>query len=117
MDVRLDVIDALPCASETFLAQLDSADLPAARTLREACEVRARVDKEPCSFADALARTRARARTRDRDATDLAEAVLVRHLAPRCRHVTPGFSAEGRTWAATKPAPIARALASRLADE
>lgn len=114
-DVRLDVIDALPCASETFLAQLDTVDLPAARALRAACEVRAHVDKQPCALGEALARTRSRARTSDADAGDLAEAVLVRHLAPRCRG--PVFGAEGRRWAAGKPAPVARALASRLADE
>jgi hypothetical protein len=115
VDVELDVIDALPCASETFLAQLDSVDLPAARTLRAACEVRARVDKEPCALAEALARTRARARAAPPEAGDLCEAVLVRHLAARCRSGT--WGPEARQWAATKPAPIARAVASRIAKD
>jgi hypothetical protein len=115
VDVELDVIDALPCASETFLAQLDSVDLPAARTLRAACEVRASVDKEPCALAEALARTRARARTAPPEAADLCEAVLVRHLAARCRSGT--WGPEARLWAATKPAPIARAVASRIAKD
>ena len=113
VDVRLDVIDALPCASETFLAQLDAMDLPAARALRDACDVRARTDKETCVLDDALARTRTQLRSRDRDANDLAEAVLVRHLSARCR--TPELGVAGRRWAASKPEPIARALASRLA--
>jgi len=60
VDVQLDVVDALPCASETFLAQLDTVQLPAARTLRAACEVRAHVDQDPCPLPAALARTRVR---------------------------------------------------------
>ncbi len=118
VDVELDVIDALPCASETFLAQLDSVDLPAARTLRVACEVRARVDKEPCALDEALARTRARARTGARstaEAVDLCEAVLVRHLAARCRGGS--FGPAARLWAAGKPVAIARAVASRIAKD
>lgn len=115
IDVRLDVVDALPCASDTFLAQLDGIELPPARALRAACEVRARTDKETCSLDDALARTRARARSNDADANDLAEAVLVRHLSARCRG--PELTAAARRWARTKPAPIAQALASRLAGD
>jgi len=111
VDVRLDVVDALPCASETFLAQLDSVELPAARSLRGACVVRARVDKERCELTEALVHTRSRAGGGD---TDLAEAVLVRHLAARCR--APEFLAQARQWAATKPEPIARAVAPRLLD-
>jgi len=113
VDVQLDVVDALPCASETFLAQLDSVDLPAARMLRVACEVRARVDKEPCRLSEALGRTRARARSATPEAVDLCEAVLVRHLAGRCRDAS--WSASAQLWATSKPAPIARALASRIA--
>ncbi len=112
IDVQLDVIDALPCASETFLAQLDTVAIPAARTLRAACEVRAGVDREPCPLAPALLRTRARVTAlEDRD---LCEAVLVRHLATRCRDDE--WKASARRWAAQKPAPIARAMASRLAS-
>lgn len=116
IDVRLDVVDSLPCASEGFVAQLDTVELPAARSLRSACEVRARVDKESCSLADGLVRVKARASARATeagpDALDLAEAVLVRHLAARCR--TPAFATEARRWASTKPAPIARAVRSRI---
>lgn len=115
IDVRLDVIDALPCASDSFAAQLDSLDVPAARSLRSACEVRARVDKETCALGDGLARVEARARPAGRDALDLCEAVLVRHLAARCR--TPAFAAEARRWASKKPDPVARAVASRIASE
>jgi hypothetical protein len=115
VDVRLDVIDALPCASETFLAQLDTIDLPAARALRAGCEVRSRVDKERCTLDEGLPRAAGRARTAGQDAVDLAEAVLVRHLAARCR--TPEFAASARRWAATKPEPVARAVASRIASE
>jgi hypothetical protein len=113
VDVRLDVIDALPCASETFVAQLDAMELAAARSLRDACDVRAHADTATCALDDALVHARGRLRARDRDANDLAEAVLVRHLSARCR--TPAFVAAGRRWAASKPEPVARALASRLA--
>lgn len=113
IDVRLDVVDALPCASETFLAQLDTVDRPEARSLRGACEVRAHTDKEPCVLDVALAHVRGRLRRPTPDAVDLAEAVLVRHLAARCRE--PGFVADATSWAAGKPEPIAQALASRLA--
>ncbi len=115
IDVELDVIDALPCASETFLAQLDSVDLPAARALRVACEVRARVDRESCALDDALAHTRARTGSAAPAAVDLCEAVLVRHLAARCH--AGSFGAEARLWAAGKPGPIARAVASRIARD
>lgn len=115
VDVQLDVVDALPCASETFLAQLDTVELPAARSLHLACEVRARIDKETCVLDDALAHTRSRARAVEHDAMDFAEAVLVRHLWARCRG--PAFSGPARRWLSSKPPPIARALASRLAGE
>jgi hypothetical protein len=115
IDVRLDVIDALPCASPSFIAQLETMDLPAARALRAACDARARADKETCALDDALAHTRARTAPADRDALDLAEAVLVRYLSSRCR--TPAFVDAARRWAATKPPPIATALAARLVDE
>jgi hypothetical protein len=114
VDVQLDVVDALPCASETFLAQLDTVELPAARSLHLACEVRARIDKETCVLDDALAHTRSRARAVEHDAMDFAEAVLVRHLWARCRG--PAFSAPARRWLSSKPPPIARALA-RLVGE
>ena len=115
VDVQLDVIDALPCASETFLAQLDAMKPQAARALHDACDVRTRVDKETCMLDEALVRVRERGRTRgaSREAGDLAEAVLVRHLSARCR--TPAFVDAARRWAASKPAPVARALATRLA--
>jgi hypothetical protein len=115
IDVRLDVVDALPCASETFLAQLDAVDLRAARALRGACEVRARIDKQTCVLDEALAHARAHAVSTDPDAVDLAEAVLVRHLSARCRG--PAFNAAARRWSQSKPAPIAKALASRLVDD
>ena len=116
VDVQLDVIDALPCASETFLAQLDTITLPAARSLRVACEVRARVDKEPCALDEALQHVRFRAPSSDASARDLSEAVLVRHLVARCRDREPTFMTDARRWSALKPEPIASALASRLAD-
>jgi len=116
VDVQLDVIDALPCASETFLAQLDTIALPAARSLRVACEVRARVDKEPCALDEALQHVRARAPSSDAAMIDLAEAVVVRHLVARCRAREPALTTSARQWAATKPDPIARALAPRLAE-
>lgn len=112
------LVDSLPCASEGFAAQLDTVELPAARSLKSACEVRARVDKESCSLADGLVRIEtgasAGATEAAPDAIDLAEAVLVRHLAARCR--TPAFAAEASRWAATKPAPIARAVGSRIGE-
>jgi hypothetical protein len=114
IDVRLDVIDALPCASPGFVAQLETYDLPAARSLRAACDVRARADKETCALDDALARTRAHTPPGDAAALDLAESVLVRYLSSRCR--TPAFLAAARRWSAAKPPPIAAALAKRLAD-
>lgn len=55
VDVQLDVVDALPCASQTFLAQLDSARYPP----RVLCGPRAR-------SARAWIRTRARSRPRSR---------------------------------------------------
>ena len=113
VDVRLDVVEALPCASETFLAQLDSVNLPAARVLHAACEVRARANQEPCAIDVALAHVQGRLRSTDVDTIDFAEAVVVRHLAARCRE--PAFVSDARSWAAGKPEPIARALASRFA--
>jgi len=115
IDVRLDVIEALPCASQSFVAQLEIVDLPAARALRVACDVRARADRETCALDDALAHTRARTAPGDRDALDLAEAVLVRYLSARCR--TSAFVVAARRWATTKPPPIATALARRLVDD
>ena len=107
------MVDALPCASETFLAQLDTVALPAARTLHAMCETRVRADKETCALDASLGHVRARMPGGDHDATDLAEALLVRHLAARCHE--PAFGVAARAWVADKPEPIGRALASRLA--
>jgi hypothetical protein len=114
VDVQLDVIDALPCGSETFLAQLDTVNAPEASRLKLACVARARAEqlaqRRPEDGAAACALDRALARERGFD--DLAEAVVVRRLAARCR--TPTFVAEARRWAATKPEPLKRAVSTRL---
>jgi hypothetical protein len=114
VDVRLDVVDALPCASETFLAQLDTVPSADARALRGACETRARVDKETCALDAALAHTKSRARLggASPEAATFAEAVLVRHLAARCRSAA--FVAEARAWATTKPEALAKVVVARL---
>jgi hypothetical protein len=85
VDVQLDVIDALPCASETFLAQLDAVALATARTVRAACDVRVIADGAPCNLGKSLARAALRARAVGPGAADLCEAVLVRRVAARCR--------------------------------
>lgn len=103
LDVRLDVIDALPCASQTLLRQLDDAATPDARLLRDACEARVRGERASCDLDAALAETTA-------DAT--ARAALVRRLAVRCRD--PEFVAAARAWASGQPEDVSAAVLRRL---
>ncbi len=94
IDVKLDVVDALPCSSQSFLAQQTDRDLLAA------CEARVRGETAACGsslHADG----------------DLAEAVLVRRLSARCKS-DDAFVGAARTWAISKPAPLALAATRRL---
>ncbi|MBX3187769.1 MAG: hypothetical protein KF819_12170 [Labilithrix sp.] len=114
IDVQLDVVDTLPCASETFLAQLGEAPIPEARRLERACKARARVEqlaqRRPSESDVACALDRAIAAERG---DDLAEAIVVRRLAARCR--TPEFVADAKRWAASKSEATAYAVERRLA--
>ena len=100
IDVQLDVVDALPCGSEVFLAQLAALARPDALVLRAACEARTHAETASCSTAFG-----ARA--------DLVDAVAIRRLSVKCR-ADEVFVSEARRWSATKPEAIALAATRRL---
>lgn len=75
LDVRVDVVMMLPCASEILLSQLATTESAEARALRAACEARVRAERAPCDARiDAPEVDRA-----------LLDALVARQRRARCR--------------------------------